>query len=408
VIAGAARRAGARLLHPLRHAEGLGDKREEFWALRDVAFSIKEGERVGIIGGNGAGKSTLLKILSRIVEPTKGRIDIRGRVASLLEVGTGFHQELTGRENIFLNGAILGMTKQEIIRKFDEIVAFAEVEQFLDTPVKRYSSGMYVRLAFAVAAHLDPEILIVDEVLAVGDAQFQRKCMGKMEEAGKSGRTVLFVSHNMGAIEQLCDRCIFIKKGRLEQDSQDVRGVINAYLFGNQDLEVFTEWTNKNNEFENPWFIPRRVTLSDETGALLQNPARNDTSLWLTVEGDVRQPDDSLAIAYAIYNEDNVKLYETATHDDPASCVRNLSPGSWQVRTPIPKRFFNEGDYRITVGVFRHFKGYISDFREANAPTVSLLIRGGLSDSPAWVNKRSGIVAPLLPWEAVIKHPELR
>ncbi|MFM6283602.1 MAG: ABC transporter ATP-binding protein [Dolichospermum sp.] len=189
---------------------------EEFWALKDVSFEIKQGDRVGIIGRNGAGKSTLLKILSRITEPTKGSIKIKGRVASLLEVGTGFHPELTGRENIFLNGAILGMGKEEIKRKFDEIVAFAEVEKFLDTPVKRYSSGMYVRLAFAVAAHLEPEILIVDEVLAVGDAQFQKKCLGKMEDVStREGRTVLFVSHNMAAVQQLTNTGIVLQKGKI-------------------------------------------------------------------------------------------------------------------------------------------------------------------------------------------------
>src|SRR6201996_5016172 len=189
---------------------------EEFWALKDVSFSVKPGEAVGIIGRNGAGKSTLLKLLSRITEPTRGSIRLRGRVASLLEVGTGFHAELTGRENIFLNGAILGMTKVEIKRKFDEIVAFAEVEKFLDTPVKRYSSGMYVRLAFAVAAHLEPEILIVDEVLAVGDVEFQKKCIGKMKDVSeKDGRTVLFVSHNMGAIQNLCDKAMILNKGEL-------------------------------------------------------------------------------------------------------------------------------------------------------------------------------------------------
>jgi lipopolysaccharide transport system ATP-binding protein len=188
---------------------------DEFWALRDIDFSIKQGDRMGVIGRNGAGKSTLLKLLSRITEPTSGHIGLRGRVASLLEVGTGFHPELTGRENIFLNGAILGMSKAEIQRKFDEIVAFAEVERFLDTPVKRYSSGMYVRLAFAVAAHLEPEILIVDEVLAVGDAQFQHKCLGKMKDVAQGGRTVLFVSHNMAAIRQLCDSAIMLQRGEL-------------------------------------------------------------------------------------------------------------------------------------------------------------------------------------------------
>src|ERR1700733_14378910 len=190
----------------------------DFWALKNVSLRVKQGEVVGIIGRNGAGKSTLLKILSRITVPTEGRVRIDGRIASLLEVGTGFHQELTGRENIFLNGAILGMTRTEIIRKFDEIVEFSEIEEFLDTPVKRYSSGMYVRLAFAVAAHLEPEILIVDEVLAVGDAAFQKKCLGKMGSFAQSGRTVLFVSHNMEAIRGLCQRCIWLKDGKVHRD----------------------------------------------------------------------------------------------------------------------------------------------------------------------------------------------
>lgn len=197
---------------------GTGFEREEFWALRDVNFTVQPGEVVGVIGRNGAGKSTLLKILSRITEPTAGRVTLRGRVASLLEVGTGFHPDLTGRENIFLNGAILGMSRAEIRAKFDEIVAFAEIEKFLDTPVKRYSSGMYVRLAFAVAAHLEPEILIVDEVLAVGDAQFQKKCLGKMRSvAREGGRTVLFVSHQVSAIAQLCQRAILLSAGRVAQ-----------------------------------------------------------------------------------------------------------------------------------------------------------------------------------------------
>ena len=205
-------------------------RKEEFWALKDVSFDINRGEVVGIIGRNGAGKSTLLKILSRITEPTGGRIEIDGRVASLLEVGTGFHQELTGRENIFLNGAILGMTKVEIKRKFDEIVAFSEIEQFLDTPVKRYSSGMYVRLAFAVAAHLEPEILIVDEVLAVGDAMFQKKCLGKMQEFSKNqARTVLFVSHNMGAVVNLCQKAFWLKGGRLKAVGE-ARPIVQEYL----------------------------------------------------------------------------------------------------------------------------------------------------------------------------------
>ncbi len=202
---------------------------EDFWALKDVSFEVKRGEVVGIIGRNGAGKSTLLKILSRITEPTEGEVRLRGRVASLLEVGTGFHPELTGRENIFLNGAILGMHRAEIKRKFDEIVAFAEVEKFLDTPVKRYSSGMYVRLAFAVAAHLEPEILIVDEVLAVGDAEFQKKCLGKMQDVAKGGRTVLFVSHNLSAVQTLCKSCILLDRGRLVAKG-NVGETVSRYL----------------------------------------------------------------------------------------------------------------------------------------------------------------------------------
>src|SRR5262245_3391375 len=193
---------------------------ETFWALRDVNLEIAPGEVVGIIGRNGAGKSTLLKILSRITEPTGGRVRLRGRTASLLEVGTGFHPELTGRENVFLNGAILGMGRAEIRRKFDEIIAFAEIEQFVDTPVKRYSSGMYVRLAFAVAAHLDPDILVVDEVLAVGDAQFQKKCLDKMDDAGRTGRTVLFVSHNMQAVTRLSSRCLLLAGGQVMLDGK--------------------------------------------------------------------------------------------------------------------------------------------------------------------------------------------
>jgi lipopolysaccharide transport system ATP-binding protein len=218
---------------------------DRFWALKDVSFEVKQGEVLGIIGKNGAGKSTLLKIMSRVTTPTKGQIKIKGRVASLLEVGTGFHPELTGRENIYLNGAILGMTKAEIKKKFDEIVSFAEIEKFIDTPVKRYSSGMYVRLAFAVAAHLEPEILIIDEVLAVGDAAFQKKCLGKMGDVAKEGRTVLFVSHNMSAIQALCQRCLLLKEGNLVID-QLSNIVVQIYLSESSPSKSFTRPKNMN------------------------------------------------------------------------------------------------------------------------------------------------------------------
>lgn len=214
---------------------------EEFWALKDVSFEVKPGEVVGIIGRNGAGKSTLLKILSRITKPTAGHVEIRGRVGSLLEVGTGFHPELTGRENVFLNGSILGMSKREITRKFDEIVAFAEVEKFLDTPVKRYSSGMYVRLAFAVAAHLEPEILIVDEVLAVGDAEFQKKCLGKMSDFAHSGRTVLFVSHQMSAVQALCSHAVMMERGSVRSAGLKTK-IIAEYIASSSQTSAVGEW----------------------------------------------------------------------------------------------------------------------------------------------------------------------
>lgn len=229
VLADAARDAVARLRSPADELQEEQPETEEFWALQELTFAIEQGERVGIIGRNGAGKSTLLKLLSRVTDPTVGRISLTGRVASLLEVGTGFHPELTGRENIYLNGAVLGMKRTEIRERFDEIVAFAEVERFLETPVKRYSSGMYLRLAFAVAAHLDPEILLVDEVLAVGDASFQKRCLGKIDAVAREGRTVFFVSHNMAAIENLCNRCFFIDQGRLAREGNPT-DVIAHYL----------------------------------------------------------------------------------------------------------------------------------------------------------------------------------
>ena len=230
ILAEGAKRIRHKLIHPFAAPEN-DPTHEEFWALKDVSFDIQQGDRVGIIGRNGAGKSTLLKILSRITEPTSGKVTIKGRVSSLLEVGTGFHPELTGRENIFLNGAILGMSKVDIKKQFDEIVAFAEVEKFLDTPVKRYSSGMYVRLAFAVAAHLEPEVLIVDEVLAVGDSMIQKKCIDKMTEVSKGGRTVLFVSHNLAAIKALCTNAIILDDGKMKLGG-DVQEVLNTYTLG--------------------------------------------------------------------------------------------------------------------------------------------------------------------------------
>src|ERR1035437_2271471 len=265
------------------HPSSLRD--DEMWASRDISFEVKQGEVLGIIGRNGAGKSTLLKILSRVTAPTSGEVRVKGRIASLLEVGTGFHPELTGRENIFLNGAILGMTKMEIRAKLDEIVAFAEIEKFLDTPVKRYSSGMYVRLAFAVAAHLEPEILIVDEVLAVGDAQFQKKCLGKMGEVAQGGRTVLFVSHNMVAVQSLCRRALLLGEGRLV-DEGPVASVVSGYLRLAHGREESPEWDSPEKAPGTEVLRVKRVQVlpntADAAGLLtMQTPVRVETDFWV-------------------------------------------------------------------------------------------------------------------------------
>ncbi len=265
-----------------------GNGSDRFWALKDVNFEVEPGEVVGIIGRNGAGKSTLLKILSRITEPTAGRCKLRGRIGSLLEVGTGFHPELTGRENIYLNGSILGMSRREIDRKFDEIVEFAEVDRFLDTPVKRYSSGMYVRLAFGVAAHLNPEILLVDEVLAVGDQKFQKKCLGKMREVARSGRTVLFVSHNTAALESLCERCILIRQGQVKADG-DTRSILARYYEDDEDRDLGRrDLTEHLGRTRNSKPIMSQVTLSDGTQSPISQ-LRMGSSLSIHVDFDFRE-----------------------------------------------------------------------------------------------------------------------
>jgi lipopolysaccharide transport system ATP-binding protein len=289
VLAERARRAGQRVIHPRGGSTSTDPSREEFWALQDVSFTIRPGERVGIIGRNGAGKSTLLKILSRITDPSAGRLGIRGRVASLLEVGTGFHPELTGRENIYLNGAVLGMSRVDIKRKFDEIVAFAEVEQFLDTPVKRYSSGMYVRLAFAVAAHLEPEILIVDEVLAVGDASFQKKCLGKMKEIGSGKRTIFFVSHNLGAVRSICDRTMVLERGRVV-----ALGPTNPTV----DLYVrdVTSAGLVETNFGTPRFDIHDVTITGSESRMMKPFDDMCVSVTITAREEILEPDLYVAV----------------------------------------------------------------------------------------------------------------
>jgi lipopolysaccharide transport system ATP-binding protein len=398
VLTEGAKRFTNKLIHPFVAPQD-DPTHEEFWALKDVSFDIRQGDRVGIIGRNGAGKSTLLKILSRITEPTSGRVSIRGRVASLLEVGTGFHPELSGRENIYLNGAILGMSRAEISRKFDEIVTFAEVEKFLDTPVKRYSSGMYVRLAFAVAAHLEPEILIVDEVLAVGDAQFQKKCLGKMQDVGQQGRTVLFVSHNMNAIEQLCTSALRLESGKMVEHADDVRKIINGYLYANDDNNKrHIEWLASNEIYSSQWFAPRRLALANSIGQSLVSPISNDADdVWVWIEGDVSVLDPALQVGYAIYNEEGELLYWACHTDMEEESWIHPKLGRNAFKSKLPRRILNEGKYHIELLAALYCKQWLIQPGK-NAPSIHLDIQGGLSDSPYWTIRRPGLLAPVTEW----------
>jgi lipopolysaccharide transport system ATP-binding protein len=331
---------------------------EDFWALRDVSFEVKQGEVVGIIGRNGAGKSTLLKILSRITEPTTGRIRIMGRVASLLEVGTGFHPELTGRENIFLNGAILGMHRAEIKQKFDEIVAFAEVEKFLDTPVKRYSSGMYMRLAFAVAAHLEPEILLVDEVLAVGDAQFQEKCLGKMQDVSKGGRTVLFVSHNMATMRRLCKLAVLLDQGRtVSIDS--VETVINRYLtssIGEGSSGPLDSFAHAINTGE---FSIKEVTLFNCQGIPTGN-FQTSEPITVLLHFEVHSHVRDLRVGIGINSSDGRRI-STVHHTNSGLLPFDGQPGNYQLSFEYENPLL-AGSYIISVGAHRILGGQTVDY----------------------------------------------
>ena len=325
---------------------------EEFWALKDISFEIRQGDRVGIIGRNGAGKSTLLKLLSRITKPTSGRIMINGRVASLLEVGTGFHPELTGRENIYLNGAILGMSRTEIAHRFDEIVAFSEVEQFLDTPVKRYSSGMYVRLAFSVAAHLDPEILIVDEVLAVGDAQFQNKCLGKMDTAGQEGRTVLFVSHNMQAIKQLCPRSILLCAGRVEVDATSSTA-IQSYIHGIQSAEAGKTIEELIEKLPaDPAFKLTGINLSQDEN-LISTLVDSGKQIKLEIKYEIFHDIAGLRIYFDLF-DDNGNLLFRSFHDEDHDYPKTVKRGNYSSIAIIPENFLGPVQYelRIRSGIY--------------------------------------------------------
>lgn len=365
---------------------------DELWALRDVSFEVKRGEVLGVIGRNGAGKSTLLKILTRITEPTSGRAIMRGRVASLLEVGTGFHPELTGRENVYLNGAILGMKRAEITRKFDEIVAFAEIEKFIDTPVKRYSSGMYVRLAFAVAAHLEPEILLVDEVLAVGDAAFQKRCLGKMGEVAKAGRTVLFVSHNMTAVATLCPRAILLKYGRMVLDGPSPE-VVTAYHDEMVDV------------------VRSEIDIGDEhvryIGASIQNASGDNVK---SVE--VHEP-LHVKMTYRIIKDisgivvPNFHFYTPAGVCCFVSSAPGLKPhagpGVYTAICTVPGKLLNEGTFAVGVACTSYFgdRFVVNFFEHALLPVTIRDARIPNDENYGYAQVRPGILHPRLAWNVV-------
>jgi lipopolysaccharide transport system ATP-binding protein len=379
-----------------RGADSRSDNK--IWALRDVSFEIKSGEVVGIIGRNGAGKSTLLKILSRITEPTEGSAQIRGRVGSLLEVGTGFHPELTGRENIYLNGAILGMRKVEIDRKFDEIVNFAEVAQFVDTPIKHFSSGMYLRLAFAVAAHLEPEILIVDEVLAVGDANFQRKCLDKMQDVGQQGRTVLLVSHNMTAITRLCNRAILIDKGHVIKDGLPSQ-VVSAYLDAGLGTTAAREWPEGSSAPGGKIARLRAARVRSEDGQIvdtvdIRRPVQIEMEYDVLASGYVLMP------YYQFHASEGTIAFE-AVDLDPAWRGRPRDAGRWISIVSIPGNLLSEGILSVSPGL-QTINPVIKQFYEREAVAFHVVDPlDGDSARGDWTGSFEGYVRPLLNWHTL-------
>ncbi len=390
--------APARIFRPRKPSSSNGDA-SHIWALKDVSFEVRQGEIVGIVGRNGAGKSTLLKILARVTKPTNGFAQVRGRMGSLLEVGTGFHPELTGRENVYLSGAILGMRKGEIDRKFDEIVAFAELEKFIDTPVKHYSSGMYVRLAFAVAAHLEPQVLIVDEVLAVGDYQFQEKCLRRMDEVGRSGRTILLVSHNVTAISNACDRCILLKEGRIAEDGPTA-GVVAEYLSDIGACGGEVEWLS-------PQVAPGNERVRLRSVRILADGGDGQPTDLVDIQKDIEVRVDfwnlkpGSALSVSIHLKDSTGTCVLASANFPSANVapdpwfgRAYPAGCFRTTCIIPGNFLNEGRYRVTAIVLTHVTNV--EIVVHDAVSFSVYETGGMRAefTGHWI----GVVRPRLAW----------
>lgn len=377
------------------HATGAADLDESFWALRDVSFQINHGEVVGLLGKNGAGKSTLLKILSRITEPTRGVVEIHGRVGSLLEVGIGFNLELTGRDNIFLSGAVNGMTNREIKNKFDEIVSFSEVEKFIDTPVKHYSSGMYLRLAFAVAAHLDPEILLVDEVLAVGDLAFQRKCLKKMGDVAKRGRTVLLVSHNMAAIAELCTSAIWLHTGQI-RGSGPAEEVISQYLHASAHTSASWERPLNLPKNDKANLLSARVLRADKTPGSIVN---FEDEIMVEMQYEVLRPSDGCCLGIMLKNGEGFTVLESRERDTLIRDDTTKAVGNYTAVCTIPGGLLRQGEYYLSIGVWQQIGGWIERREDVLTFEVSEVNCPGTD----W---RRGIISPRLKWTLSVTADE--
>ena len=382
--------------------EGIQRDSQTVWALRDLSFSVERGDVAGIIGRNGAGKSTLLKLLSRITEPTEGEIEIEGRVGSLLEVGTGFHPELTGRENIYLNGAILGMRASEIRRNFDRIVAFAEVEKFIDTPVKHYSSGMYLRLGFSVAAHLEPDILLVDEVLAVGDAEFQKKCMGKIDEVSSRGRTVLFVSHNMATIARLCRTVMWFENGRMVQ-SGSPQEVISSYLSRSDRAAGGVKWEIESAPGDEYLRISEVVVLNEQRQTT--SVVSQDQEIAIAIRYRVLRSMMNANVGFILRSSDGSIVFSSYDADNPDWSGKGRSPGVYRSTCLIPRHLLNEGSYYVTLeaGIPHFLRCALAE------DVVRVEVKASVSGSgaPARMGaRRSGVIAPDLEWRIEILGTE--
>ena len=396
VIVSSAKKVGNIFTHQSKLASNADD---HIWALRDISFEVQKGQVLGIVGRNGAGKSTLLKILSRVTDPTEGYGEINGRVGSLLEVGTGFHPELTGRENIFLNGAILGMHRQEIAQKFDEIVAFSEVEKFIDTPVKRYSSGMYLRLAFAVAAHLEPEILVVDEVLAVGDADFQRKCLGKMGDVAQQGRTVLFVSHNMSAIMRLTQETIVLDKGRILMRA-DTPAAVDYYLNMGLSQQGERTWDTSEVPASAAPFSPIAIRVLDSAGKVIDT-ARSTEGFYLELEYRLDEAITGLRVGFYLMTTRGETVFTTFDTDEPQlfESFSSREPGHYASRCLIPANLLNEG--RFVLGINASAYRIKRFFQDEQALTFN--VDGTGAPGMHWPETRLGPVRPNLAWQIIKK-----